>query len=225
MPRAICERRTISDCRLRLSFEAVSSLFTWPLGAGHGQYSAATITVFAGCPELSPKGTTIPSPARECWERMFVYDESEGRHMGHTFSANVFHVVFATKYRDRSISNPEGLWAYSGGKVRNIGAESIAIGGTQDHVHLLFRLPPHTAVAQAPQKIKANSSRWLREAGKWHGWQEGYGSFSVGASSIGAVCRYIRNQPRHHANRSFEDEFMALLTRGGIAFDPSTIFE
>jgi putative transposase len=145
--------------------------------------------------------------------------------MGHTFSVNIFHIIFATKYRDDAIANPDGLWAYSGGIVRNIGAESIAIGGTQNHVHLLLKLPPHIAVAEATQKIKANSSRWLREAGNWRGWQEGYGSFSVGASNIGAVCRYIRNQPRHHAEKSFEDEFIALLTRGGIAFDPSNVFD
>jgi putative transposase len=125
----------------------------------------------------------------------------------------------ATKHRDNAISNPDPLWAYSGGIVRNIGAESIAIGGTQNHVHL------HIAVAEATQKIKANSSRWSRESGKWLGWQEGYGSFSVGSSSLEAVCRYIRNQPHHHAKRSFEDEFIALLTRGGIAFDPSNVFD
>ncbi|MFZ0706391.1 MAG: IS200/IS605 family transposase [Candidatus Korobacteraceae bacterium] len=145
--------------------------------------------------------------------------------MGHTFSANIFHVVFATKHRDNAILNPDELWAYTAGIMRNIGAESISIGGTQNHVHLLLRLPPHIAVAQAAQKIKANSSRWLRESGRWEGWQEGYGSFSVGISSLGAVCRYIRNQPRHHAKQSFEDEFMALLTRGRIVFDPSTVFE
>ena len=136
-----------------------------------------------------------------------------------------FTFVFATKYRADVISSPGDLWAYSGGIVRNLGAESIAIGGTQNHVHLLLRLPPNIAVAEATQKIKANSSRWLREAGKWQGWQEGYGSFSVGASHVGAVCRYIRNQPRHHADKSFEDEFIALLTRGGIAFDPLTVID
>jgi putative transposase len=94
--------------------------------------------------------------------------------MGHTFSANIFHIVFATKHRDNAISNPDPLWAYSGGIVRNIGAESIAIGGTQNHVHLLLRLPPHIAVAEATQKIKANSSRWSHESGKWLGWQEGW---------------------------------------------------
>jgi len=97
--------------------------------------------------------------------------------------------------------------------------------GTQNHVHLLLRLPPHFAVAEAVQKIKANSSRWLRESGRSEGWQEGYGSFSVGISGLDPVCRYIRNQARDHAKQSFEDEFIALLIRGGIAFDRSTVFD
>jgi hypothetical protein len=38
------------------------------------------------------------------------------------------------------------------------------------------------------------------------------------------ASRYIFNQAKHHEKRTFEDEFIALLTRSGIAFDRSEIF-
>jgi hypothetical protein len=64
---------------------------------------------------------------------------------------------------------------------------------------------------EAVQKIKANSSRWVRErTGKFE-WQEGYGVFSVSASNREAVIRYIDEQKQHHAKLTYEDEFVALL--------------
>jgi putative transposase len=144
--------------------------------------------------------------------------------LAHTYSANLFHIVFATKHREDAIRAPIALWAYTPGIARSIGADPLSIGGTCNHVHLLLRLPPQFSIAEATQKIKSNSSRWLRDAGRWEGWQEGYGSFSVGVSSRGAVCRYIRNQAQHHAKHTFEDEFVSLLIRGGIEFDRSQLF-
>jgi REP element-mobilizing transposase RayT len=40
------------------------------------------------------------------------------------------------------------------------GITPIAIGGTSNHVHLLIGLKPSMALAEAIQKLKANSSRW-----------------------------------------------------------------
>ena len=172
-----------------------------------------------------PQGATISSPARECWEEFASFNASpEDGTLGHTYSANLFHIVFATKHRDDSISDPGALWAYVAGITRNIGADPLAIGGTSNHIHLLLRLPPHISVAETTQKIKANSSRWLRESGRWESWQEGYSSFSVSVSVAGSVRRYIQNQPQHHATRSFEDELIDLLARGEIAFEKSEVF-
>jgi REP element-mobilizing transposase RayT len=145
--------------------------------------------------------------------------------MGHTYSAILFHIVFSTKERRATIKEPDKLWAYIAGIARNLCYEPLAVGGTENHVHLLLRLPPNVAVADATQKLKANSSRWLGESGAWLGWQQGYGAFSVSPSNIDAVRRYIQNQPEHHRRRSFENEFMALLAKSGIMFDRATLFE
>ncbi len=93
-----------------------------------------------------------------------------------------------------------------------------------DHIHLLLQLPPSLALAKAVLTLKSNSSGWMREIGCKSGWQEGYGAFSVSASNVSAVDRYIRNQESHHRNMSFEHEFLALLKKHGLAFDPKYVF-
>jgi len=144
--------------------------------------------------------------------------------MSHTYASTLFHIVFSTKERQSAIFDPAKLWAYVAGVARNLNYEALAIGGTENHIHLLVRIPSHVAISEAVQKLKSNSSRWLRENGRWLGWQEGYGAFSVSVSKADAVRRYIQNQPEHHRRRSFEDEFVTLLNKSGIAFDRSEVF-
>ncbi len=51
-------------------------------------------------------------------------------------------------------------------------------------------------------------------------WQQGYGAFSVSASNVPAVVRYIQNQDAQHSKMSFADEFRALLKKHGVEYDP-----
>ena len=145
--------------------------------------------------------------------------------MGHTYSATLFHIVFSTKERRALIQDPAKLWAYVAGTARNLHFEPLAVGGTANHLHLLLRLPAHISAAEAAQKLKANSSRWLQDNKSWVGWQQGYGVFSVSPSTLDAVRHYIQNQAEHHKRHSFEEEFLALLSRSGIAVNNAEVFE
>jgi hypothetical protein len=60
--------------------------------------------------------------------------------------------------------------------------------------------------------------------GKHFAWQRGYGAFSVCKSTLDQVARYIRNQEAHHRKMSFEEEFIALLEKHGVSYDPADIF-
>ena len=102
---------------------------------------------------------------------------------------------------------------------------AYAIGGTGNHLHALVGVPPIVCASEAVQKLKANSSRWLRTNGKWPGWQEGYGAFSVSSSHIEAVRHYIQNQEQHHRGQTYEDEFVSFLERSGTHFDRNHIFD
>jgi hypothetical protein len=57
-------------------------------------------------------------------------------------------------------------------------------------------------------------------AGARLAWQEGYGAFSVSASQTDGVIEYIRNQAEHHKKRSYDEEFLELLKRHGVNYDP-----
>ena len=146
--------------------------------------------------------------------------------MPHTFTKNHLHVVFSTKQRLKLI--PKDLqaetWSYMTGICKNTGLVPVAVNGMADHAHLLFHLPPTTTLAKAVSSLKANSSRWLNERKVKFAWQEGYGAFSVSASNLPVVAQYIRNQQEHHKKINFEDEFLALLKKHGIEFDPKYVF-
>jgi REP element-mobilizing transposase RayT len=150
--------------------------------------------------------------------------------MAHTYTHLVTHVIFATKDRAALISPEmkEDLYAYMGGIVREVGGKAIIVNGMPDHVHMLMYLPPTVAMAGAVRVVKANSSRWVherwRDASKF-GWQRGYGAFSVSRTIIPDVERYIATQEEHHRKMTFEEEFLVLLKRHGIEFDPRYLWQ
>src|SRR5208283_1866841 len=116
------------------------------------------------------------------------------------------------------------LWAFIGGVCKKLEIHVHAIGGIEDHIHLLVQVPPSLPVAKAILTIKSNSSRWANEQGCKFAWQQGYGAFSVSNSNILAVVQYIRTRQEHHKKRGFEEEFIALLKKHGVVFDPKFVF-
>ena len=146
--------------------------------------------------------------------------------MSHTYFQNVMHVVFSTKERRKMIpaEMKERLWSYTAGICKRQKVFVHAVGGMEDHIHLLLQFHATIAISEAIKKIKANSSGWMSdETGKF-GWQEGYGAFSVSKSNIAAVIRYIQNQEKHHRKMTFEQEFVALLKKHGMEYDPKYVF-
>jgi putative transposase len=67
-------------------------------------------------------------------------------------------------------------------------------------------------------------SRWMKQNQKTFAWQEGFGAFSVSPSQVTAVKAYLRNQAEHHRRRSFEEEYVAMLWKSGIDYDPKWVF-
>ena len=138
--------------------------------------------------------------------------------MAHTYASNFIHCIFSAKDRRPLIpvARKSELYAYLGGIACGEGFTLVAAGGTDNHIHLLLLLSPSSSLAQAVQKLKGNSSRWM---GAGFSWQEGYGAFSVSPSQVNVVKRYIQCQEQHHRKRSFEEEFTAFLRHCGIEYD------
>ena len=149
--------------------------------------------------------------------------------MAHSFVSNYYHCVFSTKER-RKLITPDlevRLWPFLGGIARNHGMKAIAIGGVEDHVHLLLSLPSTLAIAKAIQLIKGESSKWVHDTFPEHqsfAWQEGYGAFSIGVSQTGVTVSYIQNQKEHHRQKSFQEEFLSFLKKHEIEYDPRFVW-
>jgi REP element-mobilizing transposase RayT len=114
------------------------------------------------------------------------------------------------------------LWPFVGGIARENGMKALAVGGVEDHAHVLLSLPATMPVAKAIQLIKGGSSKWVHETfpeRRAFAWQEGYGAFSVSVSRVEETVAYIRRQAKHHRRVRFEDEFRRFLRKHGIEFD------
>jgi putative transposase len=141
----------------------------------------------------------------------------------HSYAQNNIHLVFSTKDRRKAVTKEmqSRLWPYISAICQENKMFVHAIGGMEDHCHVLFQLPPTLSLVEAIQLIKTYPSKWM---GKRFAWQKGYGAFSVSASNIPTVVRYIRNQERRHRKMSFEQEFIAFLERHGVEYDPKYVF-
>ena len=134
-----------------------------------------------------------------------------------------YHFVFSTKNRMPWISAPyqERLHAYLGGVVRGAAGIPHAVGGVEDHVHVLAQLSATCRICDLIRDLKSESSLWMHRVMRHpnFAWQEGYGAFSVSAPAVDEVKGYIRNQRAHHAKRGFEVEYLEMLGAGRVQFN------
>lgn len=148
--------------------------------------------------------------------------------MSHTYTSSLFHCVFSTKERRPTIRPDfqEDLWSYLGGIARANGSKALSVGGIEDHVHVLISLPANLTLARAMQLLKGGSSRWVHESigQRDFQWQRGYGGFSVGISQVSTTIAYISAQHEHHRRKTFQEEFLEILARHGIEYDPRYVW-
>jgi len=143
----------------------------------------------------------------------------------------LYHIIFSTKHRRPLLKNDqfrENTWAYMSGIVANLDGYALKIGGYHDHAHLLVRIPAKLAVANFVGKLKANTSKHINETSSRKlkfNWQDSYGAFTVSPSNREQVARYIENQIEHHSKLSFQEEFMQMLQKHEIDFDPEYLWE
>ena len=150
--------------------------------------------------------------------------------MANTYTSILVHYIFSTKNREKMITKQlqEKLWPYLGGIARKNKMKALAIGGIEDHVHLLISLPSTLSVAKAIQLIKGASSAWVHDSFTKHSffkWQEGYGAFSIGVSHVAETIAYINSQKEHHSRRTFKEEYIAFLEKHGVEYDERYIWD
>lgn len=149
--------------------------------------------------------------------------------MPQSLSQIYVHLVFSTAGREPLIVTDVQplLHAYLAGTLNAIGSPAVVIGGTSDHVHLLFRLSRTMTVSEVVKSVKVESSKWMKENGAVpsFAWQAGYGAFSIGASQVKPVIHYIQTQEKHHAQRSFQEEYRRFLELYGVSYDEAHVWD
>ena len=142
----------------------------------------------------------------------------------------LFHIVFSTKNREPWIDSGliTDLHAYLGGILSESKANPVAIGGIEDHVHILTYLPSMMPVPDAVRIVKSNSSKWVHQRSPKYAsfaWQSGYAAFTISRTAVEDARRYIGNQAEHHKTMSFQDEYRELLQRHGLKFDERYVWD
>jgi len=151
--------------------------------------------------------------------------------MSQSLSKIYLHIVFSTKnrtpfLRDQSIRSK--MHAYLAGAFKGMESPAVLIGGTEDHVHVLCRFSRDRTVSQLIRESKRTSSKWIKTQHvdcRRFQWQVGYGAFSVSASLVEKVRKYIESQEQHHKKFSFQEEFRRLLKKHGIEFDERYVWD
>ena len=150
--------------------------------------------------------------------------------MANTYSQIYIHVVFAVEGRQNLLPETQGdeLQKYITGIVSGQNHKLIAINNMPDHMHIFIGLRPDANLSDLVRDIKSCSTRFINER-RWvkgrFGWQEGFGAFSHSRSQLDVVIRYNQNQQQHHARKTFREEYIQLLERYRVDFDPRYIFK
>jgi len=98
----------------------------------------------------------------------------------------------------------------------------LAIGGTDDHIHIFFSYNHSELIQTIVRYVKRDSSLWIKEnrlAPCRFGWQEGYGAFSYSKSQVNHVVKHILTKEKAHENKSSLDEYKELLEKYNVEYN------
>ena len=142
----------------------------------------------------------------------------------------LYHLLFSTKHRKRYLRDRfrEKVFAYMAGTARELEGFAIRVGGYYDHAHLLVRIPAKVAVSSFVGRLKASTSKHINETGgslRKFAWQDGFGAFTVSISQQDRVSDYIDRQMEHHSGESFQEEYLRLLEKHQIEYDPRYLWD
>ncbi len=127
--------------------------------------------------------------------------------MGRNFTQLYLHCVWATWDRLPLITPDIQPLIYRAiiAKCNELNCQIIAIGGIEDHVHILTRFPPNLAISDLIKNIKGNSAHFINHQFKRDEvfkWQGSYGAFTVEKDRVESLKDYIKNQAIHHQRKT-----------------------
>ncbi len=134
--------------------------------------------------------------------------------MRRTHAEVYVHLVWSTWDRQPLVGPGlrQALYACMRQGCRELGCQALAVGGTEDHVHLLVRMVPQVSISELAKQVKGSSSHLATHqlgAGGRFRWQGGFGATTVTPGDVPHVARYIAHQKEHHAADTADEELEA----------------
>ena len=150
--------------------------------------------------------------------------------MANTYSRILIHLVFAVKYRKAVLDKSwrQELFQYIIGVIEKRNHKVCAIGGVEDHIHILVSMTSDQSISELVRDVKRSSALWIVEK-KFvrtnFAWQKGFGAFSYAKSQLHTVADYVQNQEKHHAKQTFHDEYLRFLELFEVDYDDRYVFK
>ena len=150
--------------------------------------------------------------------------------MANTYTQIYLQLVFSPLGHENVIpvKHKEELNKYTTGIIQNRKNKLLAINFMSDHVHIFIGYNPTQPLPDLMRDIKANTAKFINEK-KWmpgnFQWQKGYGAFSYSHSQVDDVIKYINSQEEHHKRLTFKEEFLRLLDKFDVDYDPEYLFD
>ena len=141
-----------------------------------------------------------------------------------TYSQVYMHIVFSVQNRENLLHKSwrDRLNKYIIAIIQNHKHKVLAIGGMEDHMHILIGYNITQLIPTLVMNMKRDSSIWIKENNLVpcrFAWQEGYGVFSYSYSHIDRMVKYIQNQEEHHKDKSSLDEYKLFLSKFEVHYD------
>ena len=128
------------------------------------------------------------------------------------------HLVFSTKDRVPLLSKDVRKTLFQHIK-KHAYSNSIyveAIGGWNEHVHLLISLGKEQNISKVAMLLKGESSYWINKQmilSEQFYWQDDYYAVSIGESGRSKLVDYIKNQEEHHKSQGYIEEINEILSK------------
>lgn len=137
-------------------------------------------------------------------------DYRKGRHSVYKLT---YHAVFVVKYR-RKVITPEimnFIRELAKRLIEGYGGYMLELNGEQDHIHILFELPPHVILSRIICNLKTKTSKEIRSrflghvnqylwGGKF--WSESYFVTTTEGANIETLEQYIQGQGKKQEDTS-----------------------
>lgn len=150
--------------------------------------------------------------------------------MANTYRKIYLQIVFAVKNREALLDKAwrQNVFKYIAGIINTRKHYSLAVNGTKDHIHIFLDYKPYELIEDLVREIKKASTAYIRNEKlcpfKFE-WQSGYGVFSHGHREKDIIIKYVMNQEAHHQKKSFQKEYMTLLSSNDIDFKEEYVFD